>query len=175
MKLGKISRQGTRDTSEWLDVLNTACKTKVSSKADLSPHITKANSRLTIRCEGLMAGSRSPDWSIIRPTLVEQHYSDEDSVILELAKCLEAKPRGPRRSYKGSELKRNVQGISRPLSTVTSPRFSLRLPTSPGHSPVLPVHKHLSPFPSPRRRVKPNASKVKALRQLLMKNPVQGV
>lgn len=175
MKLRKISRQGTRDTSEWLDVLNTACKTKASSKADLSPHITTANSRLTLRCEGLMAGSRSPDWSIIRPTLVEQHSSDEDSVILELAKCLEAKPRGIRRSYKGSELKRHAQVISRPQSTLTSPRLGLRLPTSPMHNPVSSVPIHLSPFHSPRRRVMPDASKVKALRQLLMKNPVQGL
>jgi len=174
----KLSHQATRDSSGSIDALSTVCKSSYSSsKPDTSPNVTKSTSRLQINCEALSSASKvRKDLSIIVSTQAEEQFSDEDSVIFELASLLEAKPKRNSEFTKPAKIKRpeGIRVRSRPLSTASSPKAKSKIRlTSPKLTQLTPLQVLMSPAATPRRKSKPDERKIKVLsRHFLLRSPM---
>lgn len=163
----RLSHHATRDSSGSLEAVSSACKSSHSSiKPDGPPVVIKSTSRLQINCESLTSPNHQrKDLSIILSTQAEEQFSDDDSVIFELANLLEGNTKRRSEGPKLSKSKKpeGIRVRSRPLSTATSPKLksTIRL-TSPKLGQFTPLQHLVSPA-STRRKPKPEECKVKVV------------
>jgi hypothetical protein len=126
-----------------------------------------------IKCEAVHPASKQrSDLSIILSSQAEEQYSDEDSVLFELASLLE--PKHNSEPTKGSRPRKSEaeQALPRPLSTAISTRQKPKKKiTSPRLVHLSPL-QYLSPVQPPRKASEERMMKVLS-RKVLLRNSIE--